>query len=317
VACPWQSWEEILISEARATTAIGRDTIHNIAFVILAIVIAWANPSRVHAQDARIVGAGDIAEAGGAHMATSNLVLNQINARSNTKVFTAGDNAYPSGTTANFREFYAPSWGRAAIKSRTFPTPGNHDYDTSGATAYYNYFGSVAARSTGGFYTKSLGSYWTGIFLNSEAGISAQTARLRTALTTAKAAPKNVLMVWHKPRFAIGSKPAVSALQPWWGLADEFDVDVIITGHEHFYARIGLRASTGAAKPDGTREFVVGTGGAGLRPCRALPSMAQKCISKHGVLALTLRQSSYAWEFRGTDSKVLDSGSASVAGVHP
>jgi hypothetical protein len=232
-------------------------------------------------------------------------------------VFTAGDNAYPSGTSSNFSTYYHPFWGRSAIKSRTFPTPGNHDYQTSGANGYYIYFGAVASRTTGGFYTKSLGSFWVGIFMNTETGISAQTSKLETALQQAKAISKNVVVVWHKPRFAIGTKPGVSALQPWWNLMDQYDVDISIVGHEHFYARVGPRLASGAANASGTREFVVGTGGAQIRSCTKLPTMTEKCIAQHGITVFTLRRTSYSWQFRNISSSVLDSGTAGVIGVHP
>ena len=51
-------------------------------------------------------------------------------------VFTTGDNAYPSGTTQNFLDCYEPFWERH--KARTRPTPGNHDYQTPNAAAYFD-----------------------------------------------------------------------------------------------------------------------------------------------------------------------------------
>ena len=50
-------------------------------------------------------------------------------------VFTLGDNVYSNGTATEFTNYYNPTWG--AFKSRTRPAPGNHDYNTSGATGYY------------------------------------------------------------------------------------------------------------------------------------------------------------------------------------
>jgi acid phosphatase type 7 len=240
-----------------------------------------------------VVGAGDIAESGGRQMLTSNLLFNVA---SSARIVTLGDNAYPSGTTSNFNAYFHPTWGR--FKSRIWPTPGNHDYQTTDANGYYTYFGAVASRSTCGFYTRALGSYWTGIFMNSERCISAQTGRLRTALQNGRAANKNVALFWHKPRFAIGSKLSVSALAPWWSLADEYNVDLIFTGHEHFFASIGPRLASGAADPNGTREFMVGTGGADLRACRNLPSMALTCISQHGIFLASLQQTQAIVGFR-------------------
>src|SRR5688572_30236300 len=53
-----------------------------------------------------------------------------------------GDNAYPDGTSSDYRRCYAPAWGR--FLSRTRPAPGNHDYHVNGASGYFNYFGSRA-----------------------------------------------------------------------------------------------------------------------------------------------------------------------------
>jgi hypothetical protein len=88
-----------------------------------------------------ITGAGDIAEcpSDGA-MQTSDLLLQQ----SQGSFFTAGDNAYEVGSPANFRDCYAPTWGR--VLDRTIlPTAGNHDWLTKDAAGYLGYFGPKAA----------------------------------------------------------------------------------------------------------------------------------------------------------------------------
>src|SRR3989344_6204769 len=79
-------------------------------------------------QQEVIVGAGDISTCGGnADEATAKL----LDGFPGATVFTSGDNAYPDGSTANFTDCYQPTWGRH--QSRTRPSPGNHDYHTSGA----------------------------------------------------------------------------------------------------------------------------------------------------------------------------------------
>ena len=62
-------------------------------------------------------------------------------------VYTTGDNVYDSGTAAEFNTYYEPTWGRH--KARTNPSPGNHDYNTPGATGYYGYFGARPVRRAG------------------------------------------------------------------------------------------------------------------------------------------------------------------------
>ena len=57
-------------------------------------------------------------------------------------VFAAGDNAYDSGTLAQYQQCYDSSWGRH--KARTQPAPGERDYKTAGAAGYFSYFGAAA-----------------------------------------------------------------------------------------------------------------------------------------------------------------------------
>ncbi len=79
-------------------------------------------------------------------------------------VFTLGDNAYENGTDAEYANCYEPSWGRH--KARTYPSAGNHEYNTPGATGYYNYFGAAAGESGKGYYSYDLGT-WHIVVLNS------------------------------------------------------------------------------------------------------------------------------------------------------
>src|SRR5262245_43520031 len=53
-----------------------------------------------------------------------------------------GDEAYDDGSSADFENCYAPSWGR--FEARTRPTPGNHDYNTADAAGYFGYFDGLA-----------------------------------------------------------------------------------------------------------------------------------------------------------------------------
>src|SRR2546428_13676368 len=92
-------------------------------------------PSVDAGGDPILVGAGDIAScASSGDSATARLV-----ADISGTVFTAGDNAYESGTLNQFQSCYQPTWG--AFRSRTRPSPGNHDYGTPGASGYFSYFG--------------------------------------------------------------------------------------------------------------------------------------------------------------------------------
>ncbi len=94
-----------------------------------------------------LVGAGDIASCTSSGDEATALLLDRIPGI----VFTLGDNAYESGTLAEYTNCYDSSWGRH--KARTRPTPGNHEYFTPGAAGYYAYFGAAAGDPDRGYYS--------------------------------------------------------------------------------------------------------------------------------------------------------------------
>ncbi len=98
-------------------------------------------------SDPILVGAGDIASCSSSDDEATSTLLDGIVGT----VFTLGDNVYDSGTASEYTNCYDPSWGRH--KSRTRPVPGNHDYQTAGASGYYTYFGAAAGDPSKGYYS--------------------------------------------------------------------------------------------------------------------------------------------------------------------
>ena len=128
-----------------------------------------------------LVGAGDIAHRDSPGDEATAALLDGIDGT----VFTAGDNAYGAGSASDFRDAYQPTWGRH--KGRTYPTPGNHDYQTPNASGYFDYFGDRAGPRGLGYYTYDVGA-WRVFALNSElpdlGANSPQVQWLRNELTT-------------------------------------------------------------------------------------------------------------------------------------
>jgi hypothetical protein len=213
-------------------------------------------------------------------------------------VATLGDNAYPDGTAADFSDCYDPTWGRH--KTRTRPSPGNHEYHTSGASAYFAYFGAEAGPSGRGYYSYDLGA-WHIVSLNSSVSMSAGSAQeqwLRADLAASTA--RCTLAYWHHPRFSSGNvHGSFSGAQPIWQALYDFNADVVLSGHEHDYERFAPQTPTGAADAArGIREFVAGTGGvahsSGYTP---IPNSEVFNATTFGVLKLTLEASSFTWQF--------------------
>jgi hypothetical protein len=212
-------------------------------------------------------------------------------------VFTAGDNVYPNGTASQFATCYDPTWGRH--RARTRPSPGNHDYNTSGAAPYYAYFGDAAGPAGRGYYSYDLGA-WHIVSLNSNVAMtvgSAQEQWLRADLAASTA--RCTIAYWHHPRFSSGSHGSSTAPLPLWQALYDAGADVVLVGHDHNYQRFAPQTPTGVRDDArGIREFVVGTGGRGLYQFTTpIANTEAFSTDTHGVLKLTLYADWYAWEF--------------------
>jgi len=264
-----------------------------------------------------LVGAGDIATCGGrpaasAEASATAALLSTIGGT----VFTAGDDAYPRGTPAEFRRCYGPTWG--AFKGRTLlPAPGNHDFVTTGGGGYFDYFGPAAGTSGEGWYSSNIGG-WHIVILNSNCWIvgcnpgSVQLDWLEADLAQNPA--RCTLAIWHHPRFSSGFHGDNIAVDPFWEVLWRFGADVVVNGHDHNYERFAPQDPQGVPDPTrGIREFVVGTGGAPLRPFQAIaPNSEARDANTFGLLVLTLHPESYDWRFTPVAGETYtDSGSGS------
>lgn len=255
-----------------------------------------------------LVGAGDIATCPSTGDEATADLIDDIDGT----VFTVGDNVYPDGTDADFENCYEPSWGRH--KPRTFPGPGNHEYHTPGASGYFDYFGAAAGDPAEGYYSYNVGA-WHVVVLNSNVAVEpgfAQQEWLRADL--ASNTTSCTVAYWHHPLFSSGLHGNQNSMKPIWDALYAANVDVVVNGHDHDYERFALQDPSGEADPArGIREFVVGTGGGGLRPFETIqPNSEVRNADTHGVLKLTLNPTSYDWEFIPvTGETFTDSGSDS------
>ena len=231
-------------------------------------------------------------------------------------VLTLGDTAYDHGSADEFRRCYSPSWGR--FRDRTYPAPGNHDYQTTDASGYYEFFGPRAGQPGKGWYSFDRGR-WHLIALNSNCDAvggcqpgSEQERWLRADL--AAHPTRCTLAFWHHPRFSSGtthgSDPAVGGL---WLALYQAGAEVVLVGHEHNYERFAPLDPLGGVDPArGVREFVVGTGGKSHYPFGPpLPGSEVRNSDSFGLLELQLRPTGYSWRFlpaQGGSFQVSGSG---------
>ena len=262
------------------------------------------SPTPDPSGDPVIAAAGDIACAPGANVtsgacqqeATSNLLSDA------TAVLTLGDNQYESGALSAYQESFDATWGR--YKAFMRPTPGNHEYGTSGAAGYFSYFGSVAGEPGKGWYSYDIDG-WHLIALNTSnacrsvscgAG-SAQEQWLEQDL--AAHANQCTLAYWHHPRFSSGPHGSLTSYGAFWQNLYAAGADVVLNGHDHDYERFAPQDPAGKLDTgQGIREFVVGTGGKSHYGISSAIANSQAHDSNtFGVLELTLHPTSYDWRF--------------------
>ena len=271
----------------------------------------------VQAADPVVVGAGDIADCDTRADSATATLLDGIAGT----VVTLGDNVYDSGTSAEFRDCYGPTWGRH--RTRTRPAAGNHDYRTPGAAGYFRYFGASAGAPAKGYYAYDLGT-WHVVVLNSNCaaaggcGASSPQGRWLQSDLAANAG-RDVLAYWHHPRFSSGVHGGTSAVRTLWEILYGAGADVVLAGHDHHYERFAPQDPWGRADPAfGIREFVVGTGGGTLRGRGVTAHHSEAFSSTHGVLRLTLRDGAYDWAFIPVaGSAYTDRGSGSTHAAPP
>jgi len=257
--------------------------------------------STLSAGDVVFAGAGDISSCNNNNDELTAQLLDAIPGT----VFTTGDNAYDNGTFTQYTNCYDPTWGRH--KARTKPIPGNHEYNTSGAAGYFQYFNNIPS-----YYAYNLGN-WRIYALNSEIDVSASSPQVAWLQEDLAENPSQcVLAYWHQPRWSSGATHGSnSSMQTLWQIFYGAGAELVLTGHEHNYERFAEMNASGAVVSQGLREFVVGTGGGSHYNFGAiLPASQVRNSSTYGVLKLTLHTNSYDWQFIPiAGSTFTDSGS--------
>ncbi len=230
-------------------------------------------------------------------------------------VITLGDNAYADGSLANYQQCYDPTWGQ--FKARTYPSLGNHEYLTSGASGYFTYFSGFGGPSGNGYYSYNLGD-WHVVVLNSNCsdigGCQAGSPE-ETWLKADLAAHPSLctLAYWHHPLFTSGQEGDTTAVRPLWQDLYNAGAELVLNGHDHDYERFKPQTPTGSYDPaKGIVEIVSGTGGS--NHTKTGKKQANSVVFNNqtfGVLKLTLNPSSYAWQFLPVSGATFtDSGSA-------
>jgi hypothetical protein len=259
-----------------------------------------APPPPAASEDPVLLAAGDVATCQNLTGAKATAAI--LEAHREATIAVLGDLAYGDGTSREFTDCYGTTWGR--FKDRTRPSPGNHDYHTLHAEAYYAYFGPVSAPGKG-YYSFDLGT-WHVLSLNSncsDIGGCGEGSPEEQWVKADLAAHRGscILAFWHHPLFSSGVKPAHALhpeMVPIWEDLYSAHTAVVLNGHEHNYERFALQDPKGAPDPKGIREFVVGVGGKDFDPLGTpRPNSEVRNSDTFGVLKVTLHKGGYDWEF--------------------
>jgi subtilisin-like proprotein convertase family protein len=255
--------------------------------------------SALEATPVVVAGAGDICDSSGnACAGTSDLIV----AIAPVAVFTAGDNAYSSGTLTEYNSRYAPTWGR--FKELTSPTPGNHEYNTTGASGYFDYFNGVGAQTgpagdrSKGYYSWDVGE-WHFIALNTMSGGTVGSAQITWLQNDLAANTKPCTAAYfHHPLVSRGHYTGYDQVKPFWDALYAAKADLVLVGHDHNYQRYGKMNPNQAAASDGIRQVLIGTGGRAFYGLNGShPLLEASNASTHGVLKLSLSATGYTGEF--------------------
>jgi hypothetical protein len=270
-----------------------------------------------------LVGAGDIASCKNPKGARATARLIE---KIPGTVFAAGDLAYEKGSEEDFKNCYAPAWGR--FKDRTRPALGNHEYVDPKASGYFQYWGARGGPRGKGYYSYNLGD-WHIVVLNTNCdakdlgGCAAGTPQetwLRQDL--AKHANSCLLAYGHHALFSSGvfkSHAIHPELKQLWEDLYAAHADLILAGHEHSYERFAPQDPDGKADPaHGIREIVAGTGGRSHDLLGfATPNSEVRDWVTFGVLKLTLSPGKYRWEFIPEEGKDFHDAGGDVCHNYP
>ncbi|MBI3962680.1 MAG: metallophosphoesterase [Deinococcus sp.] len=223
-------------------------------------------------------------------------------------ILTVGDNNYPAGAAETidtnigqyYHDFIFPylgSLGTGSNTNRFFPALGNHDWDTSGATPYLEYFTLPGNER---YYDSTWGPVHF-FALDSDPrepdgteSTSLQAQWLQEQLAASTACWNLVYM--HHPPYSSGSRHGSNTWMQWpfqaWG------ADAVLAGHDHVYERIVL---------NGFPYLVNGLGGVSIYTfADPVPGSQVRYNEDFGAMLVEAGNSSITFQFIARTGAVID-----------
>jgi hypothetical protein len=214
-------------------------------------------------------------------------------ARARPAAFLYLGDVYPAGSAADFRDSYAPTFGR--LRARTYPTPGNHEWGNR-ATGYNPYWARVLHHKPAPYYAARVGG-WRILSANSELAHDSGSRQARWLRRRLAGSGTCRIVFWHRPRFSAGLHGDQADVDPLWR-AVAGRAALVLNGHDHDMQLL--------APIHGTTEVVSGAGGHGRYPVdTANPRLSWSDDGDFGALRLRLSKRGASLAFVAASGRVL------------
>ena len=253
----------------------------------------------------RFAAVGDYGSSGPNESAVSNL----IKSWDPEFVITLGDNNYESGEQSTidvnigqyYNQFISPytgNYGTGDSVNRFFPSLGDHDWITAGATPYLDYFTLPGNERYYDFVKGNIHFFCIDSDVNEPDGNdsnSVQAQWLKNKLSESSET-FNIVYFHHSP-YNSGTLYGSNAIMRWpfksWGAS------AVLSGHEHFYERLTVNNMT---------YFVNGLGGKSIHSFSQSPiSGSQKRYnSNYGAMLIESFEDNIVFKFRNITANQID-----------
>ncbi|HVN55651.1 MAG TPA: metallophosphoesterase [Anaerolineaceae bacterium] len=222
-------------------------------------------------------------------------------------IITTGDNNYPDGSADTidvnighyYFEYISPylgGYGAGSAINRFFPTLGAHDWQTTGAEPYLDYFSLPGNERYYEFIWGPVHFYALDSDLHEPDGVksdSYQAAWLRATLQRSSSCWD--LVYFHQPPYTSGAGGDTAWMQ--WPF-QEWGANAVISGRDHIYERISA---------DDFPYFVVGLGGDETDDFKkTTPGSQVRYNTNYGALFVTATPITMVYEFFNIQGKLID-----------
>ena len=273
--------------------------------LIVIFLIELLTASALYAQSTvRFAVIGDYGLVGQAELDVSNLVKSW----NPDLIITTGDNNYEDGADSTidqnigqyYHEFISPyigSYGAGDTINRFFPSLGNHDWRTTGATPYLNYFTLPGNERYYDFVWGPVHFFAVDSDMNEPDGrtsTSVQAQWLQATMSSSGSPWKIVYM--HHPAYSSGlqhgSTPALQWPYKDWGAT------AVLAGHDHEYERIFR---------DSLTYFVNGLGGKNIHSFGTPITDSQvRYNGDFGAMLVTATSDTITFQFITRTGSIID-----------